>query len=168
MIMKTAFSTLVSAFGLALLIALPAPVVAQGPSLAFGSADNSDQPIEIEAENLSVSQNDGTAEFTGEVLIVQGDMRLSAPSVLVQYNADQSGIEWLKAKGGVTMVSAEDAAEAEEATYNIAERTIVMTGDVTIVQGANTLSSETVTIDLDAGTAQMQGRVRTILKTGSE
>jgi lipopolysaccharide export system protein LptA len=164
--MPTAFSTALRNLSLVLLIALPGHALAQGPSLAFGSSDNSEAPVEVEAESLSVNQKDGTAEFTGNVRIVQGEMRLNAPRVLVEYTEDQSGVERLEATGGVTIVSGEDAAESDVADYLVQEGVIVMTGNVTIVQGPNTLSSNKVTIDLDAGTAQMEGRVRTILQSG--
>lgn len=158
---------LVSVLGALALLAviMTTTALAQGPSLAFGSADNSDKPVEVEAENLSVSQNDGTAEFTGDVIIVQGDMKLTAPRILVAYSEDQSRIQRMEATGGVTIVSGEDAAEAERADYDIEGGMIVMTGAVTIVQGPSTLSSQKMTIDLNAGTARMEGRVRTILKT---
>ncbi len=41
-----------------------------------------------------------------------------------------------------------------------------MTGDVLVTQGNNTLQSQKMTIDLEANTAQMEGRVKTIIRTG--
>lgn len=164
--MTNAFPTVLRSLGLVLALALPVPTLAQGPSLAFGSSENSDEPVEVEADNLSVNQKDGIAEFTGNVRIVQGEMKLNAPRVLVEYTEDQSGIERLEATGGVTIVSGADAAESEKADYRVQDRVIVMTGAVTIVQGPNTLNSDKVTINLDTGTAQMEGRVRTVLQSG--
>ncbi len=153
---------------LILALALPTALLAQsqGPSLAFGNTANSDAPVEVEADSLSVSQNDGTAEFTGNVMIVKGEMKLNAPRVLVSYSEDQSRIQRLEATGGVTIVSGDDAAEADFAEYDIDSELIVMTGNVMVVQGPNTLTSDRMDIDLKAGTARMQGRVRTILMTG--
>ncbi len=74
----------------------------------------------------------------------------------------------VEATGGVTIVSGPDAAEAQRADYDLDRREIVMIGDVVIVQGANTLTSDRMQIDLAAGTAQMQGRVRTLLKSGNQ
>ena len=39
-----------------------------------------------------------------------------------------------------------------------------MTGNVLLTQGANALSSNNMTVNLTTGTAQMNGRVRTILQ----
>jgi len=164
--MTNGIPTALRSLGLVLALALPAQTLAQGPSLAFGSSDNSDAPVEVEAENLAVNQKDGTAEFSGNVQIIQGDMKLTAPRVLVEYTEDNTGVERLEASGGVTIVSGEDAAESETADYRVQDRVIVMSGAVTIVQGPNTLSSDKVTINLETGTAQMEGRVRTVLQSG--
>lgn len=142
-------------------------VLAQGTSVAFGTlAQDTDLPVEVTADNLSVDQETGIAIFTGNVLIAQGEMRLSAPRVLVVYLEDQRGIERMEATGGVTLVSGPDAAESERADYNIEEGVIVMTGNVLLDQGPNVLSSDRMTVQLDDGTAQMAGRVKTIIQQG--
>ena len=43
-----------------------------------------------------------------------------------------------------------------------------MTGDVLLTQGASALTSERMVVNLTTGTAQMAGRVKTILQTGDE
>lgn len=111
-----------------------------------------------------MNQKDGTALYTGNVVIGQGEMRLAAPRVLVVYSEDQSRIDRLEATGGVTLVSGEEAAEAERADYNIDGGVVVMTGNVLLTQGPNALTSEKMTVNLKDGTAQMNGRVRTVLQ----
>jgi lipopolysaccharide export system protein LptA len=142
-------------------------VAAQGANVAFGTIrQDTGLPVEVTADNLSVDQATGTAIFTGNVLIGQGEMRLSASSVLVVYRANGEGIERLEATGGVTLVSGPDAAESERADYDIDTGTIVMTGNVLLAQGRNALSSDKMSVKLSDGTAQMSGRVRTVLQPG--
>ncbi len=142
-------------------------VAAQGANVAFGTIrQDTGLPVEVTADNLSVYQATGTAIFTGNVLIGQGEMRLSASSVLVVYRANGEGIERLEATGGVTLVSGPDAAESERADYDIDTGTIVMTGNVLLAQGRNALSSDKMSVKLSDGTAQMSGRVRTVLQPG--
>lgn len=144
------------------------PANAQGALVAFGDVkQNTDQPVEVEADTLAINQEDGTATFSGNVLIVQGEMRLSAANVQVYYHAESKRIERLHATGGVTVVSGDDAAEGQEANYNIDTGNIVMNGNVLLVQGQNVLSAAHMTINTKAGTAQMGGRVKTILNTGN-
>ena len=139
---------------------------AQGAQIAFGDTQhNSNLPVEVTADNLSVDQDEGTAVFTGNVLIGQGEMRLSAPKVLVVYKEDQSGIERLQATGGVILVSGADAAEASSADYDIDRGTIAMRGNVLLLQGSNAVSAQNMTVDTRSGTARMSGRVKTVLQT---
>ena len=140
---------------------------AQGTAVAFGTVQqDTSLPVEVSADSLSVSQNDGSALFTGNVVIGQGEMRLSAPRVLVFYTENQSGVERLEATGGVTLVNGDQAAEAERAEYEVNRGTIRMTGNVLLTQGANTLVSDSMDVDLEAGTALMNGRVRTVFPSG--
>ncbi|MBC7142817.1 MAG: lipopolysaccharide transport periplasmic protein LptA [Rhodobacteraceae bacterium] len=153
---------------LVLLALSPLAALAQGAELAFGGirADTS-LPVEVTADQLSVNQTDGTATFTGNVLIAQGEMRLSAAEVLVEYGSeDRSRIARLHATGGVTLVSGAEAAEAAEAVYTIDSGNVVMTGNVLLTQGANTLTGQTLTVDLKTGTGRMEGRVKTVLQPG--
>jgi lipopolysaccharide export system protein LptA len=133
--------------------------------VAFGELrQDPNAPVEVSADSLSVDQNDGSAVFSGNVLIVQGNMRMAAPKVHVHYNDETSGIAKLVATGGVTVVNGADAAEAQTANYQVEDGVIVMIGDVLLTQGNNALSTEKMTVNLDAGTAQMDGRVKTVLK----
>ena len=154
---------------LCLVLAAPlAPATAQGTNVAFGTIrQDTNQPVEVTADNLEVDQETGTAIFTGNVLIGQGEMRLSAARVLVVYRAENRGIARMEATGGVTLVSGPDAAEAARADYNIDDGTIVMTGNVLLAQGASALSADRMSVRLSDGTAQMSGRVRTVLQTGT-
>ncbi|MDD8022348.1 MAG: lipopolysaccharide transport periplasmic protein LptA [Paracoccaceae bacterium] len=149
------------------LVLMVVPGVALAQQVAFGGIRaNTSAPVEITADSLSVRQEDGTAIFSGNVLILQEDMRLQAASVQVEYGDDHGQIKRLHASGGVTLVSAADSAEAREAVYEPASGQIVMTGDVLLTQGANVMAGQKLVVDLKTGTGQMDGRVRTILQPG--
>ncbi len=150
------------AASLALLILSAGAALAQGQAFGCGAIDPM-EPVEVESDSLNVNQENGTAEFVGNVVIIQGAMRLAAPRVLVVYDEDGERITRMEASGGVTLVSGQDAAEAQTASYSIDSGKVVMTGDVLVTQGQSTLASQSLTVDLGAGTAQMDGRVRTIL-----
>ena len=150
----------------ACLLLLPALASAQGARIAFGTVkQDTSQPVEVTADNLSVDQNDGTAVFTGNVLIGQGQMRLSAPKVQVFYNEAGNRIERMTASGGVTLVSGEDAAEAANADYNIDSGMIHMAGNVLLVQKTSSLTADKMVVDTKSGTARMEGRVKTVLQS---
>lgn len=154
---------------LILFAALPALASAQGAQVAFGGVrQDPSLPVEITADSLTVNQTDGIAVFEGNVLAVQGAMRLAAARVEVAYSEGGTGIETLRATGGVTLVSAQDAAEAAEALYTIATGDMVMTGNVLLTQGQNAISGQRLVLDLEEGTGQMEGRVQTVFTPGAQ
>ena len=122
--------------------------------------------IEVSADSLSVDQDTGRAVFSGNVIIGQGDLRLQAGNVEVVYAANTSDISRLIATENVTFVTADEAAEAQSADYDIATGLLQLTGDVLLTQGASAISAETMVINVTTGTATMEGRVRTVLQQG--
>ncbi|CAM4011202.1 lipopolysaccharide transport periplasmic protein LptA [Palleronia rufa] len=149
------------------LLLTAAPVTAQQAAIEFGGlTQDTSLPVEVAADNLDVSQTDGTAVFTGNVLVTQGEMKLSADRIQVVYaTGGQGRIRTLNANGGVTLVNGSEAAEASEAVYDIDAGNVVMTGDVLLTQGQTALSGNRLVIDLTSGTGRMEGRVRTIFET---
>ncbi|AKS47653.1 lipopolysaccharide export system protein LptA [Octadecabacter temperatus] len=123
-------------------------------------------PLEITSDSLSVDQDNGTAIFQGNVLIGQGDLRLNAGRVQVVYNDASGDISRLSASGGVTFVTATEAAESSNAEYNLDAGTLVLSGDVLLTQGNSAISANSMRINLSDGSAQMEGRVRTIFNQG--
>ena len=156
-------------FCLSLALAIPTAGLSQGFEVAFGNLqEESDLPVEVNADSLSIDQSNGSAVFSGNVHVSQGSMRLSAPEVQVYYNDSSSGISRLEASGGVLLVDGPDAAEANTAVYSVDNNTVQMMGDVLLTQGNNTLQSQKMTVNLKTGTAQMEGRVKTIMRTGND
>lgn len=149
---------------LALVLALgPVPALAQGAEVAFaGLRQDPSLPVEITADSLAVDQTAKTALFTGKVVAVQGELRLEAAEVRVEYRADGRGIERLTATGGVTLATAADAAQSREAVYAVGSGEMVMTGDVLLTQGQSAISGQRLVMDLRAGTGRMEGRVQTV------
>ena len=142
-------------------------IMAQNAAIAFGGLkQDTTLPVEVQADRLTVNNADGTAVFTGNVLVGQGEMRLTAAEVRVTYAADGKAIDSLLALGGVTISNLADAAEATEAVYTINSGVVVMTGDVLLTQGASAIAGKKLTIDLKAGTGLMEGRVSTTFVPG--
>jgi lipopolysaccharide export system protein LptA len=116
-----------------------------------------------------VDQATGAATFTGNVVLAQGDLRLQAGEVEVSYEEETQEIARLLASGGVTLVPPPRAAEAEAADYDLAAGTLTLTGEGAAHAEALAPSRPTgMVVDLDAGTAQLDGNVRTILQRGGE
>jgi lipopolysaccharide export system protein LptA len=151
----------------ALILAAVPAAWAQDAKIAFGGlSQDTSLPVEVEADRLEVNNTDGSAVFSGNVLVGQGDLRLTAGQVRVEYAPDGARIDRLLATGGVTIANLGDAAEAQEAVYSIDSGVIIMTGAVLLTQGQTALAGEKLTIDLKAGTGVMEGRVSTTFVPG--
>lgn len=150
---------------------LPLAAFAQA-NIALGTgAFDAGLPVEVTADEFSVDQSNGQAVFAGNVLVVQGEVRLSAGSVTVEYAQDDgaaNGISRLLADGGVTFVTSTDAAEARDAVYSVAEGTVTMSGDVILTQGQNAISGDRLVVNLVSGNGRMEGRVRTVFTSGGD
>ena len=154
-----------------------AAAYAQGQVELGGMEHDTSDPVEVVSDTLEVNEEAGTAVFSGDVLVVQGEMRLSAATVRVEYTQqpdaaegeEQEGneIERLHASGGVVLTSGEDSAEAQEAVYTLATGEVVMTGDVLMTQGGNLLSGQTLRLNMETGNGIMEGRVRTTFSPGN-
>ena len=146
----------------AAMVLLPFAGHAQGTDITFGGikADTS-LPVEVQADSLQVNQADGTAVFAGNVVVPQGEMRLTAGTVNVEYSKDKQAVARLFASGGVTLKSGPDAAESAEATYTIDSGDVVMTGNVLLTQGQAAISGQKLVLNLTTGNGRMEGRVTT-------
>ena len=142
-------------------------LTAQGTGLSFAGLDQvRGLPVEVTADELQVNNATGETVFSGNAVLGQGDMRIAAPEIRIIYAAAENGrIQRLEASGGVTFVTAEEAAEAQSAVYEVAQGRVIMRGSVILTQGPNVLSGDSLDVNLGTGQGQMRGNVRTIIQT---
>lgn len=147
------------------LIFLATPALAQqGVGFGRGSFD-SNAPVEVEADEFEIDQGSGRAVLTGSVLVVQGELRLSANRLEVEYApGNLRQIERLNATGDVLIVAGQDAAEGQTAIYELGTSEILLTGDVLVTQGGSTLAGDRLAVNLTTGSGTVSGRVRTTLQ----
>ena len=121
--------------------------------------------LEMSADRMVVDREGGDITMTGSVVVAQGEMRLTGAEVLVFYveRGGEREITRIEATGDVTLVDAQDAAEAQRAVYDLDARTVVMTGDVLVTQETGVMAADRMTVDLDSGESVMEGRVRTVI-----
>jgi lipopolysaccharide export system protein LptA len=146
-----------SLVGLIGLIVLPA-LADTGVTFA-GLKTDPKAPVQVQADSLQVNQSDGTAVFSGNVVVTQSTLEMKAATVTVIYDKDKKGITSLHAAGGVTVKAGENAASADDAVYTVATSNLVMTGKVILTEAQATLAGESLTIDLKTGLGTMSGRV---------
>ncbi|KMW58788.1 Protein-glutamate methylesterase family protein [Candidatus Rhodobacter oscarellae] len=145
-----------------------AGAMAQTTAVSMGLQNhNSDSPMEITSEELSIDQEESVAVFEGNVLVRQGELTMTCARMVVEYGPDENGkdeIKIVRMFGGVTLASPEETAESDRAVYTLAVEKIVMLGDVLVTQGATAISSNQLTYDLDTGDGLLEGDVKTVLQ----
>ncbi|MEJ6396529.1 LptA/OstA family protein [Yoonia sp. 208BN28-4] len=152
---------------IALFAIMALPATAQTKIDLGGLTVDPSAEVEVSADSLSVDQDTGTAQFTGNVVVGQGDLRMAAGAIRVVYDDATGDIGQLLASGGVTFVTATEAAEADSADYNITNGTLTLSGNVLLTQGPSALSADRMVINVADGTARMDGRVRTVFSQGN-
>lgn len=160
---------------LAVLLALAPPTAAQDFGGAFGGfSTTSEDPIHIEADRLEVRDEEKRAVYKGNVSVRQGETLLRTAELQVFYSGGgqtPSGaggsLERIIANGRVIVQSQNRTATGDEAVFEMASETIVLTGNVVLTEDENIVRGDRLVVDLRTGEAQMQGqRVQTILVPG--
>ncbi|HZD26907.1 MAG TPA: LptA/OstA family protein [Alphaproteobacteria bacterium] len=165
--------------GIATMLALPALAQQAGqqsaPSLPSAAAD---KPIQIDADQLEVRQDQNLAIFSGNVQAAQGRIRLRADQVKVRYQArkkgkDQDGgkdgnggnggapaagtITRIDALGHVFVSSPEETAQGDAGVYEVPAKRITLTGNVVLTRGQNVIRGNRLVLDMASGRSHVEG-----------
>ena len=131
------------------------------------STQDTSVPLEVSSDSLRMDERANTAIFTGNVVIAQDSMKMTAAEITVFYSEGQDDIERIVATGGVTLVTPREAAEGSRAVYRPIAQDIVMTGNVLLTQGSGSIAGERLEYDLKTGRGTVSGGVKTILGGGN-
>ena len=154
-----------------------APAARAGGPFGSGNA-----PIDISADELEVLDAENRAVWRGNVEAVQGNNRLRAPVLNIFYArggaqpaAGGGQIRRMEAEGPVYYVTPDQNARGDRAVYEAGTDTVVMTGNVVLVQGRNVVQGDRLTIDTRTNKATLvsnaagrtqPGRVRGVFYPG--
>lgn len=132
-----------------------------GPAAAQTSAlkgHNSNAPVDVAADRIEVQDRADRAIFSGNVVVRQGELTLTAARLTVAYSSG-GGVELrrIDATGGVSVRSPSETARGDVGIYDLERRIITLIGDVSLVQKDAKVNGGRLTIDLDSGRAVMDG-----------
>lgn len=120
---------------------------------------NTKEPIDITADRLEVFQEENRAVFTGNVIAIQGDTKLSSEQMTVFYlkpedkkGAEGSGaIRRIEVERNVFLATPTDTASGLNGVYDLEKREIRLNGDVVLTQKGTTLKGDHLTYDMNTG-----------------
>ena len=173
--------TLVLALASAQAAPTAASKTAQSPSpIQILPGSNSKEPISIDADKLVYFDKEQKAIYSGNVVVVQGDTKMTcsamtvyldrasapsagapgsavpgpaAPAATPQQPAQDSGIKRLEAAGPVTVISKTQVATGDTGIYDKMQDRVFLIGHVTLSDGQNVTKGDKLTYDLKSGQA---------------
>lgn len=131
-----------------------------GPSLSAQiiKGHDSGAPVDFAADHIEVQDRADRVVVSGDVVVTQGGLRLTAARLTVAYhNADGVAIDRLDAAGGVTVTRGNERASGDVAIYDLNRKLITLIGHVQLNQGANRLTGSRLVIDLASGRSTVDG-----------
>jgi lipopolysaccharide export system protein LptA len=162
----------------------------QGSPLLPGG--NSKEPISIEADKLVYFDKEQKAIYSGNVVAIQGDTRLTCSTMTVHMtkapaagatavkvadaspapSAESSSVSHLDCAGPVTVLSKTQTATGDSAVYDKPQNKIWILGHVTLSDRGNVTKGDKLTYDLTSGQATVDtggtsGRVKGLFLPGS-
>ena len=167
--------------------------VGTGAAVAAGPAKNSEpvsilpngnskDPISIAADHLDYFQKENRAVYTGRVVVVQGDSKLTcskltifmdkSPTGAPSHDADvatpskadggaanggaSSSVKHMDCAGPVTVVSKTQTATGDSGSYDKGRNNVILTGHVVMSDGRNVTKGDRLVYDLATGEAQVE------------
>jgi lipopolysaccharide export system protein LptA len=158
----------------------------QGSPLLPGG--DSKAPVSIEADKLVYYDKEQKAVYSGNVVIIQGDTKLTCSTMTIYMEksaatvkaepakpTDTSGlpgstgqssrVRHLDCGGPVTVLSKTQTATADSGAYDKPQNKVWLTGHVTLSDGGNVTKGDKLTYDLTSGQATVDtggasGRVK--------
>jgi lipopolysaccharide export system protein LptA len=156
----------------------------------FGSGTKSKEPITITSDTLEYEYKDGVIVYRGDVLAVQGDVKIKSNELRITLAKTDDG----KKKNGDNAVGALDGASASKlqtvvatgsvridqgarwavggkATFDQSNRTLVLTENPMLHDGQNEVAGDRVVVYLDENRSVVEGgrkRVKAVLFPGKD
>ena len=135
-------------------------------ALSFGSIAgaqglanfNTNQPVSFDADRIELQDRQNRVVLSGDVVITQGDLRLTAQRTTIAYSdAGTLTIQRLDATGNVTVTRGDERASGSAGVYDFNRQVIILSGGVALNRGADRLSGGRLVIDLNSGLSSVDG-----------
>lgn len=119
--------------------------------------------IQVGADQLDVAERDNKAVYIGNVDVVQGDARLRADRLTINFKGGSGGgraagvgggfgdLSDMLAEGEVFYITPELRARGDRGVYTASTDTVVLTGNVIVSRGQDIAKSECLTLNITAG-----------------
>ena len=125
-------------------------------NLSVLSAEEDISYLEIESDELIITENPLVSEFIGNVYAKNEENRLWGDTILVNYDNEKK-IHLITAVGNVIIEREEERIKGDKAIYNLKSEKIIISGDVSVFKDDNILNGSELTIDLITSISIIKG-----------
>ncbi|MCF6344402.1 MAG: lipopolysaccharide transport periplasmic protein LptA, partial [Devosiaceae bacterium] len=120
-----------------------------------GQANAVEDQIVITSDDFSVEESSSRAVFTGNVIIVQPDLKVWANKVIVYYGENgPSDIKSLEVIGKVKIKQPEQTAFSDRGVYDPKTEILKLFGNVKVVNDSGTITGAELIVDIKNGTSR--------------
>lgn len=125
-------------------------------------------PVEITSETLEVRQAEQIAIFAGNVLAIQGDLKLKADTMTVHYrknaegSGDQQSVSKIVVDGNVFLANPNETARGDKGIYDVDANEIRLIGNVVLTRAENVLKGEAMVYNMNTGKSVLTAAGKTI------
>lgn len=181
-------------------LAMPLAAAAQQPqsgsvtSAFSGFSTKSDDPVNVEADNLEVRDNENAAVFSGNVVLKQGGSTINTRKLTIYYyqkgqgpkaqsrptQGETSGgaakpeagrdIRKMEAEGDVVVLQRNQRATGARGTFDVESNKVELSGGVVVTQDDNVIRGDRLKVDLTTQTSRVEGgggRVQGVFRPSS-
>jgi lipopolysaccharide export system protein LptA len=120
---------------------------------------NSKAPFDLSADRFEVRDKEGTTLFTGNVVAIQGKMKLVSDRARAFYTRANTKvtIRRVDAQGAVKLTSPSETVSAAWGIYDLDSQQITLGGDVTLMRGSDVIRGQRLELNLRSGITTLDG-----------
>jgi len=144
------------------------------PCQLWALASDRDQPIEVEADELEVREQEGISIYKGNVKLVQGSLEINADSVVIHFN-DANELTLMEMTGApATLRQLDDnqqemRGEAMQIDYSQTDSLLELRDSARLSQAGDVIESDMIRINtesnsLQAGSTKSDQRVKMLIQ----
>ena len=113
----------------------------------FISIANAKQ-IKIESDKLEIIRTENISIFSGKVYALEGNLEIWSEKLIVTSSEDEKEIREINAYGNVKILREELSINGNEAKYSPNKNTLVVFGEVEVMQSKNIILCDKIVVDL--------------------
>ncbi len=145
-----------------ILLVIFLPHVAYAQIGLAGIDGNSDQPIDIVSDTLTVNSQKNIAVFKGDVEAQQGTLTLKSDKMKVFYNNDSSkennSLSKIITTGHTHLTVPDKQAKSNNGIYDVDKGIILLQGNVVLTKGENKLQGDNFVYNVKNGKSKITSK----------